>query len=120
MKLSQVQQLFARDIVMLLKHMEEKGFSYTFGEAFRTAEQAEIYAKEGKGIKNSLHCQRLALDINLFDADGKFLEDADSHRQFGIYWEFLNPVNRWGGNFKKPDGKPFVDANHYERNEKQS
>lgn len=114
MKLSEVQQLFSRDIVRLLKHMEDKGFKYTFGEAFRTAEQAELYAKQGKGIKNSLHCQRLALDINLFDADGKFLDSTDAHAEFGTYWESLHPGNRWGGRFPKPDG------NHYERNEKQS
>lgn len=120
MKLSEIQQLFARDVVKLLQHIEDKGYKYTFGETYRTPEQAEIYAKEGKGIKNSLHCQRLAIDINLFDADGKFLEHEQDHREFGIYWEFMNPMNRWGGKFKDKDGKPFPDANHYERNEKQS
>jgi hypothetical protein len=120
MKLSEIQQLFARDIVVLLKHMEEKGFKYTFAEAYRTPEQAALYESQGKGIKNSLHCKRLAFDINLFDASGNFLESAESHRQFGEFWESLHPMNRWGGNFKNKDGKPFVDANHYERNEKQS
>ena len=118
MKLSEMQQLFARDIVVLLKHMEEKGFKYTFAEAYRTPEQAEINARKGTGIINSLHCKRLAFDINLFDADGNYLEDAASHKQFVEFWESLHPANRWGGNFKDKNGKPFPDGNHYERNEK--
>jgi hypothetical protein len=120
MKLSEIQQLFARDVATLFKYMEEKGFKYTFAEAYRTPEQAELYAKQGKGIKDSLHCKRLAIDINLFDSDGKFLEDAASHKQFGEFWESLSPMNRWGGKVHDKNGNPFPDANHYERNEKQS
>lgn len=114
MKLSQLQQLFARDVVTLMKYMESKGFGYTFGEAMRSAEQAAIYAKEGKGIKDSLHCKRLAVDINLFSESGEYLSDTKDHEEFGAYWESLCPANRWGGKFKNCDG------NHYERNENPS
>jgi len=83
-----------------------------------TPEQAKINARNGTGIANSLHCKSLAFDINLFDSNGDYLEDAQSHKQFGEFWESLNPANRWGGNFKDKNGKPFPDGNHYERNEK--
>lgn len=114
MKLSEIQQLFARDVVKLLEFIETKQYTFSFGETFRTAEQAELYFKEGKGIRDSLHCQKLAIDINLFDPSGLYIEGVEPHEQFGIYWESLSPMNRWGGKFKNKD------ANHYERNEKQS
>ncbi len=113
MKLSEIQQLFARDVVRLLMEMDKLGYKYTFGETYRTAEQAEIYHKEGIGIKNSLHCKRLAIDINLFK-DGVMLATKEHYQPIGLFWESLCPMNRWGGNFTK------VDADHFERNEKQS
>lgn len=114
MKLSEVQQLFARDVILLMKYMQDEGYKYTFGETYRTAEQAALYAEKGKGIKDSLHCKRLAIDINLFSENGELLAKSSDHEQFGIYWESLSPMNRWGGKFK------ICDGNHYERNEKQS
>lgn len=111
MLLSELQQLFARDTVLLFQNIFEKGYTFTYGESMRSVEQAAIYAKEGKGIKDSLHCKRLAIDINLFK-DGKYLDDAKHYEQFSIYWENLSPCNRSGYNFKK------VDANHFERNDK--
>ena len=111
MSLSKSQQMFASDVVKLLSHMESQGYSFTFGDAYRAPELAELYAKEGKGILNSLHTKRLAVDINLFDKSGTFLSETKDHASFGAYWESLHPTNRWGGKFKR------VDGNHYERND---
>lgn len=111
MSLAKSQQLFAADIIKLLQFMESQGYSFTFGDAYRAPELAAIYAKEGKGIVDSLHCKRLALDINIFDKSGTFLPETKSHEAFGTFWESLNPANRWGGKFKR------IDGNHYERNE---
>lgn len=111
MKLQQQQSAFVRDVAKLINWIFETGNSVTFGEAYRTEDQAEIYAKEGKGIKDSLHCHRLAIDLNLFDHEGNYLSDTKSYEEFGIYWESLNPHNRWGGRFiNRPDG------NHFQRN----
>jgi hypothetical protein len=109
--LQESQQKFAQDVVLLLTHMLHQGYKFTFGETMRTKEQAELYAKQGKGIKNSLHCKRLAIDINLFNPQGEFLSKSEDHTLFGEYWESLSPVNRWCGKFTRPDG------DHYERNE---
>lgn len=79
----------------------------TLGEAFRTKEQAELYAQSGKGIKNSLHCKRLAIDINIFDAKGTYLEDSQAYEFAGTFWESLHADNRWGGRFSRPDGGHF-------------
>jgi hypothetical protein len=115
MRLSQIQQFFSRDIVRLLMFIEKNECSYTFGEAYRTKEQAEIYAANGKGIKNSLHCQRLAMDINIFNQKGDILTTVSEYEPYATYWESLNPKNRAGAFFKD---RP--DADHFERNEKPS
>ena len=108
MKLSEHQQAFAQDAARLILHVPELGYACTLGEALRTTEMAELYAKRGTGIKNSQHIKKLAIDINLFK-DGVYLSDTESHRPFGEWWESLNSLNRWGGRYK--------DGNHYERME---
>ena len=108
MSLSELQQVFARNVARLILYMAESNYACTLGEALRTQEMADLYAKQGKGIKDSLHLKRLAIDLNLFK-DGVYLSDTESHRPFGEWWEALDPHNRWGGRFK--------DGNHYEMRE---
>jgi len=115
MLLSQLQRLFARDTVLLFQYIHEEGYSFTYGETMRTPEQAEIYMKSGKGIKDSLHCKRLAIDINLFNEKDEYLDDPKHYEKFACFWEHLSPSNRAGYNFKS---RP--DANHFERNDRPS
>lgn len=118
MKLQQQQAAFARDVARLINWIFENGFSVTLGEAHRSQEQADIYAKQGKGINNSLHCKRLAIDLNLFDHEGNYLSDTKSHEEFGIFWEGLSPLNKWGGRWQRSKLHPnqVTDGCHYERN----
>ncbi len=102
------QSIFAGNVSKLIRYINEQGYTCTFGEAWRTPEMAEIYAKRGTGIKRSLHCERRAIDLNLF-LEGKYLTDGNAHKPFGDYWESLDPRNRWGGRFN--------DGNHYEMRE---
>lgn len=104
------QCLFAYDVGKLLQYSQDSKLIITLGESYRTPEQAAIYAKEGKGVKNSLHCDRLAIDINLFDHDLNLITDSSCFKALGSYWKSLSSFNRWGGDFKK------VDGNHFERN----
>ena len=108
MDLSQKQQLFSLNVSKLIAYIYERGYACTLGEAYRTPEQAAIYAKEGKGIVDSLHCQRLAIDLNLFK-DGNYLTDKDSYALFGSYWQMLCTSNKWGGAWVH-----LVDSNHFE------
>jgi len=110
MKLTIQQQAFARDVGKLIAYINDQGYSCTLGDAYRSQHEAQYNAQQGKGIVKSLHTQRMAIDLNLFSPAGEFLQNTEDHRQFGIFWEKLDPKNRWGGNFKsRPDG------NHYER-----
>ena len=102
------QEIFTKNIASLINYTYEQGYTLTLGEAYRTAEQAEIYAKEGKGIVHSLHIQRLAVDFNLFK-DGVYMMSKESYEPLGAYWKTLHPNNRWGGDFVH-----LVDSNHFE------
>ena len=110
MTLSQQQQQFTKDVAHLIEYIYSQGYSATLGECYRPQEMAQIYAKEGKGIVDSLHCQKLAVDLNIFNKDGVYITDFKEYEIFGVYWEQIDSQNRWGGRFK-----PRIDSDHFER-----
>ncbi|WP_288446415.1 M15 family metallopeptidase [uncultured Serratia sp.] len=105
MTLSQKQQQFTHMIAQLIAWAGANGYALTFGEAYRTPDQARLNAQSGKGIANSLHTQRLAVDFNLF-IDGQYQTQTEAYLPLGEYWESLG--GSWGGRFKsRPDGNHF-------------
>lgn len=104
MKLSEKQQLFTVMTADLIHWAQAHGYRLTFGEAYRTPEQAALNAKTGKGISNSLHTLRLAVDFNLF-INGEYQTDTDAYRPLGEYWESIGGT--WGGRFSRADGNHF-------------
>jgi hypothetical protein len=105
--LGEKQRLFTRLVGILIEYAYQQGYELTFGDAYRSPEQAEKNTKDGVGIKASLHVKRLAVDFNLFK-EGIFITDTQGHYNLGVFWESLHPLCRWGGRFvSKPDG------NHY-------
>jgi hypothetical protein len=114
MDLLKYQITFTQNIIKLLDWCFKHDLIVTMGEVFRTQEQAEIYAKQGKGIVNSLHCKRLAIDLNLFDLDGNYLGEPKHYKPAGEYWKSLHPDDRWGGDWTKR-----IDPYHFEMNPKE-
>lgn len=110
MTLRQQQSQFAQHVALLIQYIWSQGYTCTLGEAYRTPEQSRLNASRGIGIANSLHTQRLAIDLNIFDKNGTFLTDSKDYTFAGEYWESLDKANVWGGRWKK-----LVDGNHYER-----
>ena len=106
MTLGEQQQRFPPFVATLLQWLYANGYTVTFGEAWRTPEQAAWNAAHGSGIKNSLHCERLAVDLNLFKAD-VFLTEREDYQPAGEYWKTLDPDCRWGGDFHSPDSDHF-------------
>lgn len=105
MTLSEKQQLFTIMVANLVLWAETRGYRLTYGEAYRTPEQAAMNAKKGSGIANSLHTQRLAVDFNLF-INGQYQDKSEAYLPLGEYWESLG--GSWGGRFKSnPDGNHF-------------
>jgi len=115
MKLSDEQFEFLKDTIKLFNKAMELGFMITYGEAYRTPEQQEIYFRTGKTkTMNSNHLKRLAIDLNFFmPKENNVLTltyDKAELQELGDYWESLNSKNKWGGNFET-----FTDTPHFER-----
>lgn len=106
MTLHDAQSLHVQLVAKLITFTYAAGFTLSWGEAYRTAQQAEWDAEHHTGIVNSVHCDRLAVDLMLFK-DGVYLSDATSYQFMGEYWESLDPQCRWGGRFKIVDGDHF-------------
>lgn len=104
MTLRQKQSLLVRLIARLIDKAESMGYELTFGDAYRSPEEAARLAKLGLGVKDSLHTSRLAVDLNLFK-DGQYLSTTEAHRPLGEWWEAQHDLCRWGGRFR--------DGNHY-------
>lgn len=107
MTLNEKQVAFTVLVARLILHAQSLDYGLTFGEAWRTPEMAAIYAKRGTGSKTSLHLDRLAVDLNLFQ-DGQWLTTTLAHEPLGLWWEAQSTPTLqccWGGRFN--------DANHY-------
>lgn len=104
LSLRQKQSLFVRLVAELIQYADAMGYELTFGEAWRTPDQAALNARRGTGISNSLHTDRLAVDFNLFRG-GKWLSSTEDHKPLGEWWEQQHELCRWGGRFN--------DGNHY-------
>jgi hypothetical protein len=92
MTLRQKQSKFVLMVSELIQFAYEQGYELTFGDAYATTGH----------MANSLHYQRLAIDLNLF-RDGKYLTNTEAHLPLGLFWESIGGA--WGGRFK--------DGNHY-------
>lgn len=108
MNLIDKQKLFPHLLVQLLDWLDANGYEVTLGEAWRPPEMARMYAKDGRGIENSLHLSRIAIDLCLWKG-GKYLTLSEDYRPAGEFWEKLSHSPDyecvWGGRFK--------DGNHF-------
>src|SRR5688572_27053617 len=120
MTLGDKQRLFVRLYSQWLAWALAQGYEFTFGEAYRSDEQAEINAigqtgretvaqlvqrafptlatairNNGKanGIRRTAHGNKLAKDQNLF-INGVYQTTTEAWRPLGEYWESLHPLCR--------------------------
>lgn len=92
MSLRKEQSKFVRMVFKLIAYADHAGYELTFGDAWARRDHKE----------NSLHYDRLAIDLNLF-RDGEYLITTLDHRPLGEYWESIG--GSWGGR--------YGDGNHY-------
>ena len=106
---NEMQHVFLGNAARLIRWMQEhyRGFWVVGGELWRTPEQARRNADRGIGSGNSLHLERLAIDIPMVDREKKALvTDSGFYRPAGEFWKSLHPMNRWGGDIPG-------DGNHF-------
>ena len=115
--LGQHQEIFSQHAAKLIMQAAQMGFGVRLGEALRTPEQQKLYFNSGASkTMNSQHLKKLAIDLNLIK-DGR-LATAAEIKPLGMWWESLDPLNRWGGSWRglEEAGKTsFVDSPHFER-----
>lgn len=113
MTLHQKQATFVRLLGLLIAHVyATDGYELTLGEGWRSPEEAKRLAHAGLGIIDSLHTQRLAIDLNLFK-HGVYLTATEDYRWLGEWWEAQSSVGIqccWGGRFTRADGNHFSVA----------
>ena len=103
MTLGEKQRLLTFKISLLIQWAYENGYEMTFGDAYRDPRvHGAMGEKRSYSGANSLHKQRLAVDLNLFK-DGEYLTRTEDHLPLGEYWESIGGT--WGGRFN--------DGNHY-------
>lgn len=102
--MSALQEQFTQDVALLIQEAKQRGYGATFGEAWRTPQQAEWDEAHGTGIAHSLHTDRLAVDLNLF-MDGVYQKDdsAGCYTALGAFWKGLGADHYWGGDFTRRD-----------------
>ena len=88
-------------LARLILHAEALGYQITGGDLYRDPRATFPYSHP-----DSLHAQRLAVDLNLF-LHGEYLTTVDDYMPLGLYWESLGGT--WGGRFD--DAPHFSLAN---------
>ena len=106
MKLGEHQERFAADLCQLLTFAMAQGFAVRIGEVERTIEQQQVYYNTGRSkTMDSRHLKKCAADLHFFK-NGKICYP----QEIGQFWESLDPLNSWGGNWRS-----FKDSPHFER-----
>ncbi len=128
MSLSDEQFEFFKDLTKFKRFLinHESVTKVTLGEAQRSQQIQNLYffgykiilnnegylqlkkcrRKSKKRISN--HAKKVAQDLNIW-INGVLTYKKRDLQFAGDYWEFLNPKNRWGGNYIS-----FNDTSHYE------
>jgi peptidoglycan L-alanyl-D-glutamate endopeptidase CwlK len=84
-----------------------KGYGIRMGEVQRFEEQQRLHIKNGVSwTMDSMHLKKCASDL-YFTKDGRLVPTP---QLIGDYWESLDPLNEWGGNWVKRKDKP-----HFQR-----
>ena len=109
MALIEKQKIFSRLLAQFIQDLYKRGYEVTLGEAWRPEAVAELYEREGKGISKSNHCQRLAIDLNIFYGKAWLLDKEDLQIPGTIWKSYSNSLIEccWGGDFAEVDAQHF-------------
>ena len=109
--LQDAQRTFASCVPLLITHAMTQGYGVRGAEWFRSREEALRLSRtfdahwHPLGIRNSLHCDRLAIDLVLdikTDVGVWRLAMGEEYRPLGEWWMNLDPRLAWGGAWGDP------------------
>lgn len=106
---------FLKDVAILIDYIVNvKKYKITGGRLLDTVANQKIKFDAGLSqTMKSNHLKALAIDFNFF-INGHYDMSKENLIEIGVFWENLNPLNRWGG-FFSGYGKNG-DSGHFERN----
>jgi hypothetical protein len=108
-RLREYQTVFATNVGKLLLWCAEQKYDVTFGETQRDPAWQKQLCEAGKStLLFGYHNARLAVDLNLF-RDGALATHTSEYEPLGIFWESLDPLNKWGGRWTD-----FPDSDHFQ------
>jgi len=108
--LGREQEKFSRHVLLLLINIDADGYTFRLGETYRSpADQIARFHSGASQSPSSLHFYKLAIDLFIFK-DGKYLKEKKDLQEIGDYWESLDEINKWGGNWNN-----FLDTDHFQR-----
>jgi peptidoglycan L-alanyl-D-glutamate endopeptidase CwlK len=110
MSLGKKQEIFSKNLHLLVAHIYDLGFQIRRGECHRPYFMQQHYVRTGRSkTLKGRHPQKMAADLFIFK-DGKWISSKEELQGIGDYWESLDCENEWGGNWTD-----FVDTPHFEK-----
>jgi len=107
MTLSQKQQEFAQCLAEFITWIYTQGWSVRIGEVYRPPFTAREYARTGRGIINSVHTKKCAVDLFL-SLDGVSVTwRNEDYAPLAEKWESLHDLARAGHYFRNRDSVHF-------------
>ena len=106
MTLGQKQQEFAKCLAGFIQWIYQQGWSVRMGEVYRPPFTAAEYARQGKGIKNSVHTKKLAADLFLV-IEGQQTWDNEDYAVLAEKWITMHHFARAGHYFRGRDSVHF-------------
>ncbi len=106
MKLGEKQEVFALCLAEFILWIYSKGWKVRIGEVYRPPFTAEEYERRGRGIANSVHTKKLAVDLFLVTENGVTWDNFD-YRPLAKKWKSMHPLARAGYDFVRQDSVHF-------------
>jgi len=104
----ELQHVFAVNCSKLIAYIVENKYSCEIISVYSSRKESLSYDKYMPGEINSFLKERLVLNLDVFTDDKIYLSSLEGFIAFGLYWESLDPRNKWCGH---SNSKPH--ANHF-------
>jgi hypothetical protein len=108
---------FTLALADLVHKAKQLGYKPKLVYVYRDPEwQKVLVARGASRTLNSRHCINLAGDLYLFTQNDKLIEDYETYKVLGDWWEKLGEDFVWGGDWDRNDATQhsLVDSVHFE------